>query len=193
LLILVTILAGAGGASPPPQWIYYDDGTPYHPLYRENAGDGWAIKVEPAEAGYIQRIRVYVGNPSGNTSWEGFRVEIWDWNPSIYPETPKSRVWGPENFTYDHGEWVTYRDVDYYWNSTDPFVVLLKQRGDYPNCDTVFGDTARTDPNPNWSYFNQTWFPFELVDGDFLMRVYYGPSHPAVEPMSFGRVRALYR
>jgi len=196
LLSFITILlafACAAAASPPPIWMYYDDGTPYQPVYRQNEKDGWGVKLEPAQAGYIQRVQIYVGNPTGNSTWEGFDLEIWDWNDLIYPGTPGVRKWGPQHFTYDHGGWVTYRNVDYHWNSKKPFVVVLRQRGGYPTCDTVFCDTGRTDPNPNWSYFQSKWIPFTVVDGDLMIRAYYGASYPGVEPTSLGRVRALYR
>jgi len=195
-IAITAALAAVVGASPPPQWLHYDDGTAYQPIYRQNKDDGWAVKFEPEAAGYIQRIRLYVGNPPGYTSWDGFQLEIWDWYDSSFPEAPGKRVWGPEAFTYNlanpHG-WVTYTEVNYEWKSTQPFLLLAKQRDGYPNCDSIYCDASRTTPNPNWSYFIHKWYPFVVLNGDFLFRVYYGASHPGVAPTSLGRIRALYR
>ncbi len=186
-------LASGAAASPPPAWLHYDDGTAYRPIFRENANDGWAVKFEPALPGYIQRVRIYVGNPPGYTGWDGFNLEIWDWDDSTTPPGPGKRKWGPKAFTYDHGEWVTYKNIDYRWESAAPFVILVKQREGYPSCDTIYCDPKRTEPNPNWSYFRFKWYPFEVVDGDLLMRAYYGESFPGVEATSLGRVKSLFR
>jgi hypothetical protein len=191
LAIAFTIFAGAAAASPPPVWFAYDDGIPYQPIYRENANDGWAVRFEPPAPGYIQRVRMYVGNPPGHTGWEGFNLEIWNWDEAA--ATPDKRVWGPKVFTYDHGEWVSYKGINYWWKSTDPFVILVKQREGYPNCDTIFCDPKRTEPNPNWSYFRTNWYPFEVVNGDLMLRAYYGESFPGVAPTSLGRVKSLFR
>jgi hypothetical protein len=191
LAIAFTIFAGAAAASPPPVWFAYDDGIPYQPIYRENANDGWAVRFEPPAPGYIQRVRMYVGNPPGHTGWEGFNLEIWNWDEAA--ATPDKRVWGPKVFTYDHGEWVSYKGINYWWKSTDPFVILVKQREGYPNCDTIFCDPKRTEPNPNWSYFRTNWYPFEVVNGDLMLRAYYGESFPGVDPTSLGRMKSLFR
>ena len=192
-VIAFSIFACAAAASPPPEWLHYDDGIAYRPVYRENANDGWAVKFEPKAPGYIQRVKIYVGNPRGHQGWDGFNLEVWNWDEGASPESPGKRVWGPKAFTYDHGGWVSYKDIDYQWKSTKPFVVLVKQREAYPNCDTIYCDPKRTEPNPNWSYFNFKWYSFEIVNGDFLMRVYYGESFPGVGVTSLGRVKALFR
>jgi hypothetical protein len=193
LAIAFTVLTGVVAASPPPVWLQYDDGNPYQPIYRENANDGWAVKFDPPEPGYIQRVRMYIGNPPGQTGWDGFNLEIWNWDETSVPPAPGKRVWGPKAFTYDHGEWVSYKGINYWWNSTDPFVILVKQREGYPNCDTIFCDPKRIEPNPNWSYFKTKWYPFEVVDGDLMLRAYYGKSFPGVEATSIGRVKSLFR
>jgi hypothetical protein len=193
LITISLALACAAAATPPPIWLHYDDGTAYRPIFRENANDGWAVKFEPLMPGYIQRVRIYVGNPPGYTGWDGFNLEIWNWDDSSTPPGPGQKKWGPRPFTYDHGEWVTYKNIDYRWESAAPFVILVKQREGYPSCDTIYCDPKRTEPNPNWSYFRLKWYPFEVVDGDLLMRAYYGESFPGVEATSLGRVKSLFR
>jgi hypothetical protein len=193
LTVAFMIFVCTAAASPPPAWLQYDDGTPYQPVYRENANDGWAVKFVPPLPGYIQRVRLYVGNPPRHTGWEGFNLEIWNWDAASMPPAPGKRVWGPKTFTYDHGGWVSYKGIDYWWKDTEPFVILAKQRQGYPKCDTIFCDPKRTEPNPNWSYFKTKWYPFELVNGDLMIRAYYGASLPGVEPTSLGRVKTLYR
>jgi hypothetical protein len=192
-IAILLACAGAAVASPPPIWMHHDDGTPYQPVFRQNEKDGWGVKITPALPGFIQRVKIYVGNPPGNSSWDGFNLEIWSWNDMVFPEMPGTRKWGPKYFSYDYGGWVTYKNVDYHWDGNKSFVVALKQREGYPNCDTVYCDPAQTVPNPNWSYFNSRWTPFSVVNGDLLIWVYYGESYPGVEAASFGRVRALYR
>lgn len=182
----------AAAASPPPEWLYYDDGIAYQPVYREDANDGWAVKFAPPAPGYIQRVKIYVGNPPGSTGWDGFNLEIWDWDANLTPPAPGKPMWGPKSFTYNHGEWVNYKDINYRWESTEPFVILVKQREGYPNCDTIYCDPKRTDPNPNLSYFKLKWYPFEVVNGDLLMRAYYGASFPGVDATSLGRVKSLF-
>jgi len=193
LLLLAFIgaaLAGPAFASPPPQWLHYDNNVPYQPVYRQHEGDGWAVKFEPSAAGYIQKVKIYVGNPPGNSTWDGFNLEIWNWNASA--SLPGSKVWGPKVFNYNHGGWVSYDTVNYHWPNTQPFVILVKQRFDYPKCDSLFCDDNQTTPNPNLSYFNGYWYYFQLADGDFLLRAYYG-SYQAVEPTTLGRVKALFQ
>jgi len=185
---LTAAAALAGGA---PEWLHYDNGIAYQPVFRINAGDGWGVKFVPTAPGFIQQVQIYVGNPSGYSGWDGFNVEVWNWQVS--PPYPGSRVWGPKAFTYDHGGWVTYATVDFHWDTTRPFVVLVTQRDSYPNCDTIYCDTSRTVPNPNLSYFNQQWSYFTLVDGDLLLRAFYGECYPGVDPASWGRVKAMYQ
>jgi len=185
-LALATAVAQA---SPPPTWLYYDDGIAYQPVYRQNKDDGWGVKFVPTAPGYIQQLKIYVGNPPRQTGWDGFYIEIWNWNAG----TPGAKVWGPQLFSYTLGGWVTSSAINYSWTSTQPFVVLLKQPSNYPACDTLYCDTKQTKANPNWSYFGYNWTPFGLVNGDFLFRCLYGASMADVGPASWGRVKAAYR
>lgn len=191
LIIIVIVPIISSG-----RWLYWHDYQPYSSVWREEAGDGWGVRFDPPyTCGYIEKVRFCVTNPPGNYTWDGFWMELWTYNPGA--DVPGARV---EDFgdggrlfiSYDQGGWVEAVGIHYFWKTTAPFVIVLIQPGDEPNCDAVYVDTPQTDPNPNFSYFGGEWFFFTLKNGDFLVSVWF-TNYTAVDTESLGRIKSLYR
>jgi hypothetical protein len=149
----------------------------------------------------IVSIKIYTSAKWPNERWDGFRVAIYGYNN--YNSTPGEMLWPTGGTGYyfkpsrpgDEG-WV---NVPVNWvASPRPFIAAMEQAYNAPDCDPFAVDSNPRDLGHTWSYYNNQWRRLESTADPYrnlMLRVLTEdlPYQPAVAPLSFGRVRALYR
>jgi hypothetical protein len=166
------------------QELYWDDGVPYVPYFFLQPGNGWAVLFEPPGGGQILQAKVYIGNPPGNTTFEGCMIALYYDNSGTPASFP---FWGPTQFADTQVGW-NYYAINVHCNG-GKFYVLWIQVGYEPNCDAVYCDPSY-DNFRSYKYLNGVWYPFDGY-GDLMIRCYYD-YYPGVELNSLGQVKALF-
>ncbi|MGD8718620.1 MAG: hypothetical protein PVH29_07335 [Candidatus Zixiibacteriota bacterium] len=140
----------------------------------------------------LTTMRVHTGPAWPNGSWDGFRIGVFNFAGGV----PGSLIWGPR--------FVTGSTTNYGWNdfsvgwtvpvSDDNFVAAVEQYYNYPNCDAHGVDNNSTPVAPSWMYYSGTWSPYTNSTGyyNLMIRVILDTETLNVEPLSFGRAKAIY-
>jgi len=205
VLIILILLASFAAA----EWLQYADNELYVHAYWNLGGNGYGQRLTPSfSPGVITFVGVMVGNPLNETppAFQGFDVSIWSYSAAT---GLPGYIVGPINPATQQPEWHHYdntvaNDWNYYfihlnWNSTQDFVVAIRQVGDSPNCDVIWRDSQMpADPyNRNFKYFNTIWshldpWPNSGTPGDLIIKAEY-LHNTSVEPTSLGTVKATFK
>jgi len=196
---------------PNPEWnmaagtreLRWDNGTRKYLVCWYTGKDSWAgndFSEEPTgKSTTIIEIRVFSSNTWPNERWDGFRVGIFEFEA----QKPGKMLWptGGTGYFFKpsgvNGEvWV---DVPVNWvTSRTDFVAAMEQVYDQPRCDPFAVDSNRNFLKHSWMYYAGRWTLLQTMSDPYfnlMLRVVVGdrPYWPAVEPVSLGRVKALYR
>jgi hypothetical protein len=188
-LVVVLLISATAGWS---VWLRHFEGESYTHVAHTEAGNGWGVRFDPPfECGWVETVEFYV-HQDPDEDWDSFGLWLCEYRPGA--DIPGDLIYNFGVVTYDlPGDegWVSF-STDYFWGSLDSFVIVLIQPNDSPNCNSLAVDVERTDPNPNYNYFDGYWVPFILKNGDFLVQVDF-VDYETVETESLGRIKALYQ
>lgn len=113
---------------------------------------------------------------------------------------PGSLLWGPYFYRPTTGSGWRWVDVPVNWTlppATRKFVAAAEQYYNYPYCDGFALDNNPTFMWHSWQYYQGAWSPMEGYPSypyrNLMLRVVVAADNADVAPMSFGRVKALYR
>jgi len=172
------------------EWeLKYDNGVPYIPNFHIDPGNGWAVLFEdlPQPSGYIISAKIYIGNPPGNTNYEGCDIAIYD----VQAGEPGTELWNSYNvlgYHYDtHAGWNTL-PVNLEWTFGN-FVIVFIQVGYFPSCDGVYNDPAPHSTN-SWEFRNNNFTRF--TNADLMIRAIWSDVSGAIQSESFGRIKGLF-
>lgn len=177
----------------------WDNGLQGYQVCFYSGSDTWVandfdISQFPAYR-YVVRMKVYSEQAWPNGQWDGFRLAIFSFNGSV----PGSVIWGPAFYRPNHPP-VQWSWVNYSVSWTLPpgynrFAAAFQQYYSYPNCDPHAVDRNATFQGHSWMYYSGSWrlynnnTPYRNV----MLRVVVSNNTTGVDPMSLGRVKALYR
>ena len=200
---------GRGGVSAPPAHdaatfeLKWDNGRVRWVLAWYTGAGSWVgndFDATTLKTRYVKilKFRMYTDGKWPNSSWDGFRIGIFDLAGGV----PGSRLWptaGEGRFFKpgrEGGEGWVECAVD--WNCPAlKFVAAQQQYYNWPNCDPFSVDTNRTFLKHSWEYYRGTWAPLSTVGNPYRnlmirVRVEKPRTFPGVAPSSIGRVKALY-
>lgn len=179
----------------------WDTGTPSW-LITWRAGEGtWVgndfdistVKTYP----YIRKVRVYSTPTWPNSTWDGFYLAVY----SVAGNVPGSVMWPPGGrgrFFQGTTSAYAWQNFDVNWSlpaGVRRFVPAVEQYFDYPNCDPHLVDDNATFRGHSWAYYQGNWHPLTNKTGyyNLMLRVVVDNNHnPGVDPVTVGRVKALY-
>lgn len=166
--------------------LYWDDGIPYVPHFHNQEGDGWGVRFEPTGPGLILQAKIYVGNPPPEDPpvFQGCNISLYYDDGGFPADEP---FWGPVFFETEAG-W-NYFTISTYCNGNNFYVAWI-QVGYAPDCDAVYADPY-DDNHRSLRYLNGIWDYYDF-GGDLLIRCFYDYPPPAVQPISLGKVKALF-
>jgi hypothetical protein len=190
-------------------WLQYADEELYVYAYWNQGGNGHGQRFTPPfSPGVITFAAAMVGNPLDENppAFQGFDVSIWSYSAAT---GLPGYIVGPINPVTQQPEWHHYantvaNDWNYYfihlnWNTTQDFVVAIRQVGDAPNCDAIWRDSQMpADPyNRNFKYYNTIWshlepWPQSGTPGDLILKAEF-LHNTDVQPTSLGMVKAVFK
>lgn len=203
-IIILLVLAFASA-----EWLQYAGSELYVHAYWNQGGNGYGQRFTPPfSPGVITFVGVMVGNPLNENppAFQGFDVSIWSYSAAT---GLPGYIVGPINPATQQPEWHHYantvaNDWNHYfihlnWNTTQDFVVAIRQVGDSPNCDAIWRDSQMpADPfNRNFKYFNTIWshldpWPQSGTPGDLILQAEF-LHNTTVEPASLGMMKATFK
>jgi hypothetical protein len=204
-LIIMLLMAALASA----EWLQYASTELYVHAYWSQGGNGFGQRFTPPYSpGVITFVCVMAGNPLNENPpvFQGFDVSIWSYSAAtglpgyiVGPINPSTHQ--PEWHHYDNSvadDWNCYF-IHLNWNTTQDFVVAIRQVGDAPNCDVIWRDSQMpADPyNRNFKYFNTIWnhldpWPNSGTPGDLILKAEF-LHNTEVEPTSLGAVKATFK
>jgi hypothetical protein len=178
----------------------YDNGQNWGGLYVANQGpDEWmAYDFSPAGVSANEVLTIRAAAAQGpNLKWDGFRVALF-----TFDNVPGTMLWPTSGTPYyvlpsSSSSW-TWVDipVNYYLPSgVTNFAVAQEQYYYYPNNDPYCLDTSPRNTLHWWEKTpGQPWeHMFWTFTGTLMLRAVVEGTLTGVQPLSFGRVKALFR
>jgi hypothetical protein len=174
----------------------WDTGTKsYHGAFRDaGVWVGNDFDVTTVKARMIEKVRVYSGPEWPNGKWDGFRLGVYG-----FARYPGLLIWPTSGKPLQvRGKTTTYawNDFDVGWilpAGFSGFVAAIEQTQAYPNNDPFCVDDNPTALGHSWQKSRPWWDPLSGFGPykNLMIRVVVA-TVPGVEPVSLGRVKALY-
>jgi len=205
VLLIILLIAAFTAAD----WLQYASEELYVHAYWSQGGNGFGQRFTPPYSpGVITFVGIMVGNPLNESPvvFQGFDVSIWSYSAAT---GLPGYIVGPLNSVTHQPEWHHYANtvqdawnydfIHLNWNTTQDFVVAIRQVGNAPNCDVIWRDSQMpADPfNRNFKYFDTIWshldpWPQSGTPGDLILKAEF-LHNTAVEPTSLGMVKAAFK
>ncbi|MBD3399650.1 MAG: hypothetical protein GF399_04895 [Candidatus Coatesbacteria bacterium] len=165
------------------QEFHYDDGGCEVGYVMYTGGQYWAVEfgedLTGGTAGHIDQLGAYTVAGWPDSTFQGCYLHVFS-EYGGYPDEDLCR----EYLAFQSGDQYEWIDVDVEI-STGLFYVVFEQFGDYPACDSIGVDTDNS---------GHSWMDGQpFTEGELMLRCYWQSDNSAVEPSSWGRVKALYQ
>ncbi len=177
--------------------LYWDNGTCYTAFAWYTGANTWGgndFDISTLTSyNYIDSTRIYYYPNWPNGTWEGNGIAVFAFSGG----TPGSIIM-PSRYVRGSGAVGGWQTYSVYWNlgSTRTFLFAYSQLYNYPGVDPVYAlDTNAAGGAHSWYYYGGVWSRISAAgygNRALMHRCTVWYAIPAVEPSSFGRVKAMF-